>query len=40
MELELQPPGAQIGSGREGGGGHAVGVSVKGQGREHSDIEQ
>ena len=29
MELELQPPGAQIGSGREGGGGHAVGVSVK-----------
>lgn len=32
--------GAQIGSGREGGGGDVVGVSVKGQGREQSDVEQ
>lgn len=31
---------AQIGSGREGGGGDAGGVSVKGQGREQSDAEQ
>lgn len=29
-----------IGSGREGGGGDVVGVSVKGQGREQSDVEQ
>lgn len=29
---------AQIGSGRESGGGDAVGVSVKGHGRERSDV--
>lgn len=29
---------AQLGSGRESGGGDAVGVNVKGQGREQSDV--
>lgn len=43
-QAEVRPKwadsGAQIGSGRESGGGDAVGVRVKGQGCEQSDVEQ